>query len=530
MSDIVHVNLRNCPFDQRFGAPLSISDVKVRCVAVAEAGYFFDETSWISSSNTFSKDASLIAVLDPKNRKTLLDAGYIVGVTTEVIAAHGYFLDGWNSIASQVTSWDGANPDALANDILKAFFNYPDNFIDPVNRASDNSPNLYWAQDIECDAGLGRADANKSFAGIVAALWAGHHVFQGKIDIFPVVSSSIMKNLKDPGGGQLADLVEVQKLVPKLISPVQKSWNLMSILKENGIIDGFIYEQYGQGVAHGTTSPSSTVPLAMTPQHAPFDPSVPLPYALMGKYWGEKTNKSWPNLPHYNPSGSNRIEFYYNDPNGLLPFKAGAYFADYPSGSGKDSAAASNININDYFSPVPQPLFAYNAAVYQYADGGGSRIVDLTTLALADSVQISVSLSRDADYSSNSGFYVVQDSAGSVLDLISGQLIAPGEFGYQQAALASSNRVTNLSKISLSENGSGSLSTSLNGGFMMAPFAQVTEPGRENTFFSFPAANSDGFAHFRQLSFNSFGMEDMYNGGDQDFNDLIISFRFLDIA
>ena len=247
-------------------------------MAVAEAGYFFDETSWISSSNTFSKDASLIAVLDPKNRKTLLDAGYIVGVTTEVIAAHGYFLDGWNSIASQVTSWDGANPDALANNILKAFFSYPDNFIDPVNRASDNNPNLYWAQDIECDAGLGRADANKSFAGIVAALWAGHHVFQGKIDIFPVVSSSIMKNLKDPGGGQLADLVEVQKLVPKLISPVQKSWNLMSILKENGIIDGFIYEQYGQGVAHGTTSPSSTVPLAMTPQHAPFDPSVPLPW------------------------------------------------------------------------------------------------------------------------------------------------------------------------------------------------------------------------------------------------------------
>ena len=51
--------------------------------------------------------------------------------------------------------WDGANPDALANNILKAFFSYLDNFIDPVNRASDNNPNLYWAQDIECDAGLG---------------------------------------------------------------------------------------------------------------------------------------------------------------------------------------------------------------------------------------------------------------------------------------------------------------------------------------------------------------------------------------
>ena len=525
------VNSRNCHSDQCFGALLCITDVKVCWAAVAVAGYFFDEVHWISSSNTFSKDASLIAVLDPNNRKTLLDAGYNVGVTTELKAAHGYFLDGWNLIGSKVTSWDGTKPDDLASDILNAFFSYPDNFIDPINRASDDNPNLYWAQDIECDATLGKDDANGSFAGIIAALWAGHHVFQGKIDIFPVVSSSVMKNLKASGKEQLADLVEVQKLVPKLIDPPQKSWNLMSILKENDMIDGFIYEQYGQGGAPtNPTKPSSSVPLAMTPQHAPFNPKVPLPYALMGKYWGEITKKSWPNLPHYDPSGSKNIKFYYNDPNGVLPFKAGAYFADYPKSSGKDSAAALNIKINDYFSPEPQPLFAYNAAVYQYADGGGSRIVDLTTLALADSVKISISLSRDADYSSNSGFYVVQDSAGSVLDPISGQLIAPGEFGYQQAALSSSNRVTNLSKISLSQNGSSSLSMSLNGGFMMAPFAQVTEPGWENTFFSFPAANSDGFAHFRQLSFNSFGMEDMYNGGDQDFNDLIISFQFLDIA
>ena len=60
---------------------------------------------------------------------------------------------------------------------------------------------------------------------------------------------------------------------------------------------------------------------------------------------------------------------------------------------------------------------------------------------------------------------------------------------------------------------------------MMAPFAEITEPGKENTFFSFAAANPDNFAHFRQLSLNSFGMEDMYNGGDKDFNDLIISFH-----
>ena len=53
--------------------------------------------------------------------------------------------------------------------------------------------------------------------------------------------------------------------------------------------------------------------------------------------------------------------------------------------------------------------------------------------------------------------------------------------------------------------------------------------GKENTFFSFPKANRDGFAHFKQISSNSFGMEDMHGGGDQDFNDLVIAFRFIDV-
>lgn len=495
---------------------------------MATAGYFFDETAWLSSPQKFNTDASLIAVLDPNGRKNLLNAGYRVGVTTELKAAHGYFLDGWNAIGSQITTWDGTKPQTLAADILQAFFSYPDNFIDPTKHPADDNSKLYWAQDIECDATLDKQDANKSFAGIIAALWAGHQVFQGKIKIFPVVSSSIMKNRNSDTGKELAELSEVQKLVPKLISPINKSWNLMSILKENSLIDGFIYEQYGQGI-NGQKAASSSNPLAMTPEHAPFNPTITLPYALMGKYWGPPTGENRPNLPEYNSKNRN-IEFYYSDPKNIMPFKAGAYFMDYPSGSGKDSEAAKNIDIADYFSPKPQNLFAFNAAHYQYSGNGGKQIVDLATLPISNSVQISINLSRDADYSSNSGFYHVQDSDGSVLDSVTGQLIAPGGFGYKQAALSSTNRISNLSKISLSQNGSSSFVISLNGGFMMAPFAEITEPGKENTFFSFAAANPDNFAHFRQLSLNSFGMEDMYNGGDKDFNDLIISFHFQDIT
>ena len=63
----------------------------------------------------------------------------------------------------------------------------------------------------------------------------------------------------------------------------------------------------------------------------------------------------------------------------------------------------------------------------------------------------------------------------------------------------------------------------------MAPFCVVTEAGHENAFFSYASANPDNISHFKQLSVNSFGMEDMLGGGDMDFNDLVVSFQFLAI-
>ena len=105
----------------------------------------------------------------------------------------------------------------------------------------------------------------------------------------------------------------------------------------------------------------------------------------------------------------------------------------------------------------------------------------------------------------------------------------PGEPGYATIALSSANKVASVSNLHLPEDGDGLLTASVEGGFMMAPFTRITEPGKENTFFSFPNANRDGFAHFKQISSNSFGMEDMHGGGDQDFNDLVISFRFIDV-
>jgi hypothetical protein len=60
----------------------------------------------------------------------------------------------------------------------------------------------------------------------------------------------------------------------------------------------------------------------------------------------------------------------------------------------------------------------------------------------------------------------------------------------------------------------------------LAPFAQVNG----NTFFGFAAANTDGISHFRVLGTNMFGLEDMLGGGDRDFDDNVLVFKFDTIA
>ena len=46
------------------------------------------------------------------------------------------------------------------------------------------------------------------------------------------------------------------------------------------------------------------------------------------------------------------------------------------------------------------------------------------------------------------------------------------------------------------------------------------------TFFSFAAANADGYNHFKFLGANKVGFEDLFGGGDKDHNDLIVELTF----
>jgi Domain of unknown function (DUF4114)/SdrD B-like domain len=151
---------------------------------------------------------------------------------------------------------------------------------------------------------------------------------------------------------------------------------------------------------------------------------------------------------------------------------------------------------------------------------------DLATNTIALHV---VDVTADAQYHNYAGFYRVEDLAGTVLDPTNGKSYHPGDSGYVSAALRRAQVANN--GVQLDKNGlSGD--TYLQGGAIYAPF--VVANGRVNdvlnsqdlaiapqVYFHYQAANADGIEHVRMLGTNKFGFEDMYGGGDRDFNDLV---------
>jgi hypothetical protein len=156
---------------------------------------------------------------------------------------------------------------------------------------------------------------------------------------------------------------------------------------------------------------------------------------------------------------------------------------------------------------------------------GEAPILDFTGLAGRTLEQSTVSLAREASYDSSIGFYRIQRADGAVLDPITNTLISPGSAGYKAAALSDTNLFNGFGPLAVS-NGATRTDTiaAFNESGLLAPYATVAQTG--DTFFSFSTANSDALNHFRVLGSGVIGLEDLAGGGDQDFDDIIVSFNF----
>jgi uncharacterized protein YkwD len=134
----------------------------------------------------------------------------------------------------------------------------------------------------------------------------------------------------------------------------------------------------------------------------------------------------------------------------------------------------------------------------------------------------------EAAYRNYAGFYRVEDTQGTVIDT-DGKSYAPKDPGYLKAALRRS-QVTNEG-VELDKNGLSN-TTNLKGGYIYAPFliangsvndvlASRNGAAAPQVYFDYVAANADGFQHTKSLGENKFGFEDLYGGGDKDYNDLV---------
>ena len=155
-----------------------------------------------------------------------------------------------------------------------------------------------------------------------------------------------------------------------------------------------------------------------------------------------------------------------------------------------------------------------SSSQYQQEDGA-DFVIDLSSVSAISAV---AETSRSATYDTDVFFFRVADAQGSVVDSVTGSWIKPGESGY--AAAVQANKVSDL-KLSRQDGESASESLLLpSQGYLLGLVAKVESTG--NTFYSFAAANDDGYSHFKYLSANKAGFEDLFDGGDRDHNDLII--------
>lgn len=158
-----------------------------------------------------------------------------------------------------------------------------------------------------------------------------------------------------------------------------------------------------------------------------------------------------------------------------------------------------------------------------------SELIDLT--AETGTLTAEFSIYREAELDNIIGFFAVENAAGQIRNQ-KGELLSPGQVGYVEAAIR--NRIA--VELSGTNQKTTRYTAQIEGGQLLSSFiansnslenlSDADSLNDPNVFFVHASANSDRQDHVRLLGDNTFGFEDSINGGDQDFNDLIVKVNF----
>jgi hypothetical protein len=159
------------------------------------------------------------------------------------------------------------------------------------------------------------------------------------------------------------------------------------------------------------------------------------------------------------------------------------------------------------------------------------RTIDLTNFG-GETLKVDITTKSDAAYNNSIGFYAVEDAIGTI-QLANGTMLKPSDANYAVEAVKSA--------ILQAGKNDRKLDLDLAGGKIYAPvliaqgsFNDFVTKNPTNggdgssihAYFNYIGANTDRVDHFRLLGNNTFGAEDLYGGGDRDFNDLVVTATF----
>jgi hypothetical protein len=161
-------------------------------------------------------------------------------------------------------------------------------------------------------------------------------------------------------------------------------------------------------------------------------------------------------------------------------------------------------------------------------DKAQNEVIDLR--GFTGQVKAEFQVHREAAFNNFVGFYRVANENGGIDTNGDGTAdILPGQAGYIQAAIQA--RVAGID-LKVSNQATANFSATLTAGSIFAPFIIVNNDISalldNNTsndpaiYFPYIGANADKTDHIRLLGDNIFGFEDLPNGGDFDYNDIIV--------
>jgi hypothetical protein len=199
------------------------------------------------------------------------------------------------------------------------------------------------------------------------------------------------------------------------------------------------------------------------------------------------------------------------------------------SNDGKSLNLDLTIEKNDY---APNMGNANQGRLNEKGNLDGVSL-DLTGM-VAPVTQVDFEIYREADYTDVVGFYRAEDASGA-LKTETGAILQPSDAGYTEAAL---NAAINQGiQLSAADKGSFNAKSDLSRGIYLPIVVTggslndaLAEQRLDLVYTAFAAANPDKQSHFVLLGDNCFGFEDMANGGDQDYNDIVVKMSLAEQA